>query len=179
MKLYGLTHPINCLHNYLLIIFWLSETRQLVSDSVYGTALLKYQAFFIIPDWHNLLFYIHFMVFSWKKKEMISELLKSRVSKSCLKKMRVSSCSHLKNKFLCTQINTRGARKVKHPGLSLQKKEIFACLPPPGTLRKDVVYILVILSYLQGQASPKSPTILFICLRLFSLNLEYCFSVYK
>lgn len=49
MKLYGLKHPINYLHNYLLIIFWLSETRQLVSDSVYCTALLKYQAFFIIP----------------------------------------------------------------------------------------------------------------------------------
>lgn len=81
---------------------------------------------------------------------MISELLKSRVSKSCLKKMTVSSCSPLKNKFLCTQINTRGAREVKHPGLSLQKKEMFVCHPLPRTLQKDVVYILVILSYLQS-----------------------------
>lgn len=110
---------------------------------------------------------------------MISELLKSRVSKICLKRMTLSSCSPLENKLLCAQINTRGARQVKHPGLSLQKKETFVCLPPPRTLRKDVVYTLVILSYLQSQASPKSPRILFVCLRLCSLNLEHCFSVYK
>lgn len=75
----------------------------------------------------------------------------------------------------CTQIRTEKPRKVKHAGLSLQRKEMFAI--PHRILGKDLAYDLVTLL----SVGPDFTQMLCLFIPDFPppLNLEHCFSVHK
>lgn len=65
------------------------------------------------------------------------------------------------SRSLCTQTHMRETRQVKHIGLSLQRRKMFTYLPP-GMLGMVVIYNLVILCSLWGQASPESSRLLYL-----------------